>query len=67
MLTYGYEAMVPVEVGSGSLHRDRYTEENAEIIQRLHLELLEEARENSQLRLTAYQHRVARYYNKKVK
>ncbi|XP_074342918.1 uncharacterized protein LOC141690437 [Apium graveolens] len=59
--------MVPVEVGSGSLRRDRYTEEDAEVNQRLHLDLLEETRENSQLRLTVYQQRVARYYNKKVK
>ncbi|XP_074378040.1 uncharacterized protein LOC141719561 [Apium graveolens] len=67
MLTYGYEAMVPVEVGSGSLRRDHYTEDDAEVNQRLHLDLLEETRENSQLRLTAYQQRTARYYNKKVK
>ncbi|XP_074324269.1 uncharacterized protein LOC141661185 [Apium graveolens] len=67
MLTYRYEAMVPVEVGSGSLRRDRYREEDAEVNQRLHLDLLEEVRENSQLRLAAYQQRAARYYNKKVK
>ncbi|XP_074327918.1 uncharacterized protein LOC141665832 [Apium graveolens] len=60
MLTYGYEAMVPVEVGLGSLHRDRYTVEDAEVNQRLHLDLLEETRENSQLRLVAYQQRVIR-------
>ncbi|XP_074355929.1 uncharacterized protein LOC141695591 [Apium graveolens] len=59
--------MVPVEVGSGSLRRDRYTEEDAEVNQRLHLDLLEETRENSQLRLVAYQQCAARYYNKKVK
>ncbi|XP_074349472.1 uncharacterized protein LOC141689180 [Apium graveolens] len=59
--------MVPVEVGSGLLRRDRYTEEDAEINQKLHLDLLEEAMENSQLRLAAYQQRAARYYNKKVK
>ncbi|XP_074337101.1 uncharacterized protein LOC141674278 [Apium graveolens] len=67
MLTYSYEDMVPVEVGSGSLRRDRYAEEDAEVNQRLHLDLLEETRENSQLRLAAYQQRAARYYNKKVK
>ncbi|XP_074323332.1 uncharacterized protein LOC141660263 [Apium graveolens] len=67
MLTYGYEAMVPVEVGSGSFRRDRYVEEDAEINQRLHLDLLEETRENFQLRLATYQQRAARYYNKKVK
>ncbi|XP_074347624.1 uncharacterized protein LOC141686489 [Apium graveolens] len=39
--------------------------EDAEINQRLHLDLLEETRENSQLRLAAYQQHAARYYNKK--
>ncbi|XP_074356049.1 uncharacterized protein LOC141695724 [Apium graveolens] len=59
--------MVPVEVGSGSLRRDRYVEEDAEVSQRLHFNLLEEIRENSQLKLAAYQQRATRYYNKKVK
>ncbi|XP_074378294.1 uncharacterized protein LOC141719821 [Apium graveolens] len=59
--------MVPVEVGSRSLRRDRYMEEDAEVNQRLHLDLLKEIRENSQQRLMAYQQRAARYYNKKVK
>ncbi|XP_074356112.1 uncharacterized protein LOC141695797 [Apium graveolens] len=67
MLTYGYEVMVPVEVGLGSLRRDRYIEEDAEVNQRLHLDLLEEVRENSQLRLATYQQCATRYYNKKVK
>ncbi|XP_074368281.1 uncharacterized protein LOC141708514 [Apium graveolens] len=67
MLTYGYEAMVPVEVGSGSLRRDCYRKEDAEVNQRLHLDLLEETRENSELRLAAYQQRATRYYNNKVK
>ncbi|XP_074377924.1 uncharacterized protein LOC141719443 [Apium graveolens] len=67
MLTYGFDTMVPVEVGSGSLRRDCYAEEDAEINQKLHWNFLEEMRENSQLRLAAYQQRAARYYNKKVK
>ncbi|XP_074327500.1 uncharacterized protein LOC141665415 [Apium graveolens] len=67
MLPYGYEAMVTVEVGSWSLYRDRYAEEDAEVNQRLHLDLLEETKESSQLRLATYQQRAARYYNKKVK
>ncbi|XP_074352324.1 uncharacterized protein LOC141691485 [Apium graveolens] len=62
---YHPQTMVPVEVGSGSLRRDCYRKEDAEINQRLHLDLLEETRENSQLRLAAYQQRAARYYNKK--
>ncbi|XP_074353059.1 uncharacterized protein LOC141692229 [Apium graveolens] len=59
--------MVLVEVGSGSFRRDHHTEEDAEVNQRLYLDLLEEKRENSQLRLAAYQQRAARYYNKKLK
>ncbi|XP_074365017.1 uncharacterized protein LOC141706079 [Apium graveolens] len=59
--------MVPVEVGSGSLHRDRYAEGDAEVNQWLHLDLLVEARENSQLKLVASQQGATRYYNKKVK
>ncbi|XP_074323553.1 uncharacterized protein LOC141660466 [Apium graveolens] len=67
MLTYAYETMVPVEVGSGSLRRDHYAEGDAEVNQRPHLNLLEEARENSQLHLVAYQQRATTYYNKKLK
>ncbi|XP_074347265.1 uncharacterized protein LOC141686107 [Apium graveolens] len=67
MLTYGYEAMVPVEVGVGSLRRDLFVEEDAEVNQRLYLNLLDEARTNSQLKLVAYQQRIARYFNKKLK
>ncbi|XP_074360446.1 uncharacterized protein LOC141700634 [Apium graveolens] len=59
--------MVPVEVGSRSLRRDCYGKIDDEVNQRLHLDLLKETRENSQLRLAAYQQRTARYYNKKVK
>ncbi|XP_074374077.1 uncharacterized protein LOC141714457 [Apium graveolens] len=59
--------MVPVEVGAGSLRRDVFIEEDAKVNQRLHLDLLDEARMNSQLKLAAYQQRVARYFNKRVK
>ncbi|XP_074348969.1 uncharacterized protein LOC141688022 [Apium graveolens] len=67
MLTYGYEAMIPVEVGPGSLRIDRYAEGDAEVNQMLHLDLLEEARINSQLKLVTYQQCPTRYYNKKIK
>ncbi|XP_074351825.1 uncharacterized protein LOC141690972 [Apium graveolens] len=59
--------MVPVEVGVGSLRRDLYVEEDAEVNQRLYLDLRDEARMNSQLKLAAYQRRIARYFIKKVK
>ena len=52
ILTYGCEAMVPVEVGAGSLRRDHY---DTEVNHRLHLNMVEEVRPTSQTRLTAYQ------------
>ncbi|XP_074360291.1 uncharacterized protein LOC141700412 [Apium graveolens] len=67
LLTYGYEAMVPVEVGARSLRRDLFVEKDAEVNQRLHLDFLDEARMNSQLKLAPYQQIIARYFNKKVK
>ncbi|XP_074346734.1 uncharacterized protein LOC141685539 [Apium graveolens] len=67
MLTYGYEAMIHVELGAGSLQRDLFVEEEAEVYQKLNLDLLDEARMNSQLKLAAYQQRIARYFNKKMK
>ncbi|XP_074328050.1 uncharacterized protein LOC141665961 [Apium graveolens] len=67
LLTYRYEAKVPVEVGAGSLRRDLFIKEDEEVNQRLYLYLMDEARMNSQLKLAAYQQRIARYYNKKVK
>ncbi|XP_074376844.1 uncharacterized protein LOC141718360 [Apium graveolens] len=59
--------MVPVKVDLGLLRMDYYAEGDAKFNQRLHLDLLEEARENSQLKLAVYQQRATRYYNKKVK
>ncbi|XP_074346690.1 uncharacterized protein LOC141685493 [Apium graveolens] len=59
--------MVPVEVGAGSLRRDLYVVEDAAVNQKLHLDLLDEARMNSQLKLATYQQGIARYFNKKVK
>ncbi|XP_017221317.1 uncharacterized protein LOC108198046 [Daucus carota subsp. sativus] len=67
MLTYGCEAMVPVEVRAGSFRRDHFQEEANEVNQRLHLDMLEEVRRESQVRLAAYQQRTARFYNSRVK
>ncbi|XP_024026659.1 uncharacterized protein K02A2.6-like [Morus notabilis] len=64
---YGVETVLPVEIETPTLrtvvHND---EDNAEGMNG-ELDLLEEKRLNSQLRLVAYQQRTARYYNKKVR
>ncbi|WOH00578.1 hypothetical protein DCAR_0519944 [Daucus carota subsp. sativus] len=46
-LTYGCEAMVPVEVGAGSFRRDNYDPENNEVNHRLYLGLIEEVRDTA--------------------
>ena len=58
VLTYGCEAMVPVEVGAGSFRRDHYDAEVNEVNHRLYLDMVEEVRTTSQTRLAAYQQRV---------
>ena len=66
-LTYGCEAMVPVEVGAGSFRRDNYDPENNEVNHRLYLDLIEEVRDTAQLKLAAYQQRTRKYFDKKVR
>ncbi|XP_074328128.1 uncharacterized protein LOC141666041 [Apium graveolens] len=66
ILTYGCEAMEPVEIGAGSFMRENYDPENNELNHCLYLDQLEEVRENSQLKLAAYQQRTRKYFDKKV-
>ncbi|XP_074346802.1 uncharacterized protein LOC141685606 [Apium graveolens] len=49
-LVYGCEAMVPVEVGVGSFRRDNYDSEENEVNHRLYLDMIEETREDVQIR-----------------
>nr|XP_017221509.1 PREDICTED: uncharacterized protein LOC108198257 [Daucus carota subsp. sativus] len=67
VLNYGCEAMVPIEVGAGSFRRDYFEKQDNDVNQRLYLDMIEEIRATSQIRLAAYQQRTARYYNSKVK
>ena len=66
-MAYGYEAMVPIKLGAGSLRRDNFDLEQNMILQRCDLDFLEEKRRDSQLRVAAYQQCTARYFNSKVK
>ncbi|KAM6594123.1 hypothetical protein CsatA_001826 [Cannabis sativa] len=66
-LSYGCEAMVPVEIGAGSLRRDVLNISQNEEKQSLYLDLLEEKRDQAYLKNAAYQRRTARYFNSKVK
>ncbi|XP_074323174.1 uncharacterized protein LOC141660109 [Apium graveolens] len=66
-LVYGCEAMVPVEVGAGFFRRDNYDSEANEVNHWLYLDMIEETREEAQIRIAAYQQRTARHYNSKVR
>ncbi|XP_074377404.1 uncharacterized protein LOC141718934 [Apium graveolens] len=66
-LVYGCEAMVPVEVGEGSFRRDNYDSQENEVNHRLYLDMIEETREDAQIRVAAYQQWIARHYNSKVR
>ena len=66
-LTYGCEAMVPVEVGAGSFRRNHYDPQGNEVNHCLYLDIVEETRDDSQVRLAAYHQRKAMHYNRKVR
>ncbi|KAL2453741.1 Rve domain-containing protein [Abeliophyllum distichum] len=65
-MTYGAEAMSPVEIGLPSPRRLLFNDQaNNESMSSL--DLLSEKRDDSQTRLASYQRKMARYFNKKVK
>ncbi|XP_050217513.1 uncharacterized protein LOC126668351 [Mercurialis annua] len=66
-LTYGCEAMIPVEIGMPTLRVQFFDEAKNEEEQKLCLDLLEERREQAALRIEAYKQRITKYHNKRVK
>ena len=66
-LTYGTEAVIPVEVGVASTRRTTFNEvENDDKLQ-VNLDCLDEVRDKASSRMTEYQWKMAKYYNKRVK
>ena len=66
-LTYGTEAMIPLEIGLPSTRVEQYCEPGKFECWRADLDLLPELRCEAQLCIASYRQRVARYYNVKVK
>lgn len=66
-LTYEYDAMIPIEVSVSSLRRKTYNQDQNHELLGAELDLIKESRDDSQFRVTAYQNRVARYFNSKVR
>ena len=66
-MTYGNEAVVPVEIGLTTLRTSTYNDQQNEEQLRLNLDLINEVRETAKARMKRYQEKMARYYNSKVK
>ena len=66
-LTYGTEAVIPVEVGVTSIKRGTFNKGINDDELRLNLDCLDEVRDNASSKMTKYQKKMAEYYNKRVK
>ena len=60
------EVVIPTEVGLPTIRTDTPDSENAESIVR-ELDVRDELREATTIRITSYQHRLANSYNRRVK
>uniref|UniRef100_A0A2N9H0M9 Uncharacterized protein n=1 Tax=Fagus sylvatica TaxID=28930 RepID=A0A2N9H0M9_FAGSY len=66
-MTFGSEAVVPVEIGMTTLRTSAYNDRQNEEQLRLNLNLIDEVRETAEARMKRYQEKMARHYNSKVK
>ena len=66
-LTYGTEAVIPVEVGVTSIKREVFNEESNDDHLRINLDCLDEVRDKVSSKMMKYQQKMAEYYNKRVK
>ena len=66
-LTYGTEAVIPVEVGVASTRRTTFNEVENDDKLRVNLDYLDRVRDKASSRMTEYQRKMAEYYNKRVK
>ena len=66
-MTFGSEAVVPVEIGMTTLRTSAYDDQQNEEQLRLNLDLIDEVRETAEAKMKRYQEKMARHYNSKVK
>ncbi|XP_070035709.1 uncharacterized protein [Nicotiana tomentosiformis] len=65
-LVYGAEALIQVEIGEPSTRYTQTAEESNEEEMRMNLDLLEERREATLIRMAAQKQMIERYYNRKA-
>ena len=66
-LTYGTEAVIPVEVGVASTRRTTFSKEENDDKLRVNLDCLDEVRDKASSKMIEYQWKMVEYYNKRVK
>ena len=66
-LTYGTEAVIPVEVGVARTRRTTFNKKENDDKLRVNLDCLDEVRDKASSKMTKYQRKMAEYYNKRVK
>ena len=66
-LTFGTEAIIPLDIGLLVLRVESFDPQQNENQLQANLDLLKKAREQASIPMAAYRHRVAKYYNSRVK
>ena len=66
-LTYGIEEIIPVEVGITNMRREVFHEGSNDDQLRFNLDSLDEFRNEASNKMTKYQQKMAKYYNKRAK
>ena len=66
-LTYGIEAVIPIEVEVTSMRRKAFNKESNDNQLRVNLDYLDEVRDEASQNMARYQQKMAEYYNKRVK
>ena len=66
-MTYGAEAVIPLETGFPTLRTSSFTPNNNDEMLGKSLDLIEEQRENTMVQLAYYQHQLKQGYDAKMK
>ena len=67
LMTYGAEAVIPLETGFLTLRTDAFTQDGNDRLLGESLDLIEERRESAMVRLAYYQHKLKQGYDTNVK
>ena len=66
-MTYGVEAVIPLETGFPTLRMSLFTPDNNDNLLEKRLDLVEERRENVRVQLACYQQKLKQGYNSSMK